>query len=169
MQLFSSLAVLSVLAGSLASHPVQAEPATFVNVFDYASSHDSELSLNDYLGQLDSLKRQFDYLCGDTFCEGEYGNLVSMEFNCSVNPASLVLGQCAWSFAGTTSAIDPATGRVDVTPKFFQCDLGVHGTLADLKIFLAAAAVEGFGSIGIHDAVVPGTTKTLMEKLSECL
>jgi hypothetical protein len=47
------------------------------------------------------LRRNFDDVCGDTFCEGDYSNYESLGFRCSVDDRG-VIGSCVWLFAAST-------------------------------------------------------------------
>lgn len=116
-----------------------------------------------------SLHRQFDDVCGDTFCEGEFGNLTSMGINCAID-ANDVIKACIWTFSGSTVDIDPTTGDFITNAKSFTCDLSLHGPRAQVEAFLlqVASKSEFFGE-GLRQIVIPGGDKTLFEVLSDCI
>lgn len=41
------------------------------------------------------LRLNFDAICGDTFCEGDYTNIQALRFVCSVQRLTGRVGQCA--------------------------------------------------------------------------
>ncbi len=153
--------------------PAQAGAAAFVDANDYfvAEPGFSGLSLRGYYDALDSLKAQFDLICGDTFCEGEFSNLSSLGLDCSVNTATHRVGQCVWTFAGSYADVNPRNGRVSMTRHVQVCQLGFEGTSAELAAFLRAAGEPGYGNQGLRDVAIPGRFdgKALMDVLGDCL
>src|SRR5690606_41745210 len=51
------------------------------------------------------LRRDFDWICGDTFCEGEYSNIQPLRYTCSVHLGSGRIGMCTWVFAASHEEI----------------------------------------------------------------
>ena len=109
------------------------------------------------------LRRQFDEICGDTFCEGDYSNLQPLRFQCSVDARSRRIGACVWSFAGSQESIDPATGHITSQPGFWQCRIPLmpHTSLDRLL-----AALDN--PQPLH-ARLPGTERTVLDGLIDCL
>ena len=70
-----------------------------------------------------ALRDDFDDICGDTFCEGDYNNYESLSFSCSVDQGSGILAECVWVFAASIEEVDPVTGRIDVQGRTWRCQL----------------------------------------------
>jgi hypothetical protein len=112
---------------------------------------------------LSGLKRDFDQICGDTFCEGEYSNIESLRYRCSVRQASGRIGQCVWLFAASNEEIDPETGEVVAAPNFWRCPtpLAPNTTIEELL-----AAVAGQSPLR---APLPRTDRSIYDGLVDCL
>lgn len=109
------------------------------------------------------LERDFDWICGDTFCEGEYSNIHPLRFRCSVHRLDGRIGQCVWVFAASHEEIAAGTGRIGVQRAFWQCRAPLlPGTTIDA--LLAALDVEE----PLY-AALPGTSRTMMDGLIDCL
>ncbi len=110
------------------------------------------------------LAQDFDDICGDTFCEGEFSNIESLRFRCSVDPATGRIGMCAWMFAASNEEIDPVTGRIRVSQRgFWRCRAPiVRGTTIEQFV----DALQGGEPLY---APLPMTTKTMMDGLIDCL
>lgn len=168
-----STAVLAGTSRDLSGRidPLAPGSAEFVSAVDFfAGELLIGFDVNAYFDARESLARQFDAICGDTFCEGEYDNLTPLAFNCSVAKSTRQIGQCTWTFAGAYSEVDAVTGVVDTKHKVFDCDLQVRGSAADLVRFLQEASHGGAsGFEGLRQAVLPGSSRTLMSALGRCL
>jgi hypothetical protein len=87
------------------------------------------------------LGEDFDQICGDTYCEGEYSDYQPLRYRCSVRQRDGVMGQCVWTFAASEASIDPASGKVQVDAQLWQCQSPIEkGTR--LGAFYNALAVE---------------------------
>jgi len=109
------------------------------------------------------LRENFDDICGDTFCEGDYSNIHALRFACSVETGSGILGQCVWTFAASNEEIDAATGRVIVSPKIWRCRSPL-ARKTSIHALLGALA----GERPLY-AVLPGGTKSIYDGLADCL
>lgn len=109
------------------------------------------------------LKHGFDQICGDTFCEGEFTNIQSLRFRCSVRRTTGEIGVCAWMFAASEEEIEPRTGRILVRKGFWRClaPLAPHTTIEELL-----AALQGPSPLY---AALPRSTVSLMDGLIDCL
>jgi hypothetical protein len=109
------------------------------------------------------MKRNFDDICGDTFCEGDYSNIESLRYRCSVNQVSGRIGMCAWVFAASNEGIDSATGEISAQTKFWQCrtPLASHTRIEELLTALA-------GDSPLY-ATLPGSNDTILNGLIDCL
>ena len=149
---------LSAASAAVAATP--AATASYVELGDYLRG---EAEIEAWYEALYRLRDNFDQICGDTFCEGDYSNIQALRLRCSVDSASGLVGRCLWSFAASNEEIDPATGAIRVDAKVWKCRLPlVRGTSA--QALLAAWA----GERPLY-AALPGTAKSAYEGLSDCL
>ncbi|MGJ4731021.1 hypothetical protein [Luteimonas sp. SDU101] len=110
-----------------------------------------------------NLRRDFDWICGDTFCEGEYTNIQPLRYRCSVHRLTGRIGMCVWTFAASHEEIAQATGRIGVQRAFWQCRTPLAaGTTIDQ--LLAALAVDE----PLY-APLPGLQRSVMDGLIDCL
>lgn len=150
-----------------ASLPLAAPAATrgedapqYVDASDYVQG---EAQIDAWFSMLSQLKRGFDEICGDTFCEGDYSNIESLRYRCSVHQASGRIGTCVWVFAASAEEIDPATGEITVVPKFWRCPTPlVQGTTLEEML----AALAGPSAL---DAPLPRSDRSIYDGLTDCL
>ncbi|WP_200945836.1 MULTISPECIES: hypothetical protein [unclassified Lysobacter] len=150
---------LSLLAASPAS--ATAEPAR--DYIEASSYLRSDAEFEAWYGLVHRLRRDFDDICGDTFCEGDYSNIQSLSFRCSVERSSGRIGQCLWLFAASNEDIDPATGRVNVQFQHWRCRAPL-ASRTTMEALLGALA----GDTPMR-APLPGTPRTLYDGLIDCL
>jgi hypothetical protein len=161
---FRSLAVALLLAGIAATDPARAAtPLThpvFVDVYEYFTS-DAQFEAWDAITA--QLVRNFDDICGDTFCEGDYSNIQSLRYRCSVEQATGRIASCVWIFAGSYEEIAAGNGRIDVTSQVWTCPTPLaRGTTIDVLL----DALAGDSPLR---ATLPGTTTTIYDGLVECI
>ncbi|KLJ01147.1 hypothetical protein WQ56_07470 [Luteimonas sp. FCS-9] len=108
------------------------------------------------------LPRQFDQVCGDTFCEGEYTNYQPLRFQCSVRRDDGRIGMCVWSFAASDEYLLPRSGRIVVQPEVRHCRTPLAPG-ATLPAMLDAVA----GGEALH-AALPGG-HSIFDGLVDCL
>ena len=136
------------------------DASQYVDASDYVQG---ETQIDAWLSLLSALKRDFDEICGDTFCEGDYSNIESLRYRCSVEQASGRIGTCVWIFAASDEEIDLATGEIVVMPKFWRCPTPLApGTT--LGALLAALA----GHSPLY-APLPGSDRSIYDGLIDCL
>ena len=139
------------------------------NVFA-RGEHPALTAIGGFAAGQERLAGEFNAICGDTFCAGDFGNLQALSLACSVEAQAQQVGQCIWVFAGSYAFVDRATGKVSMNKQVFECDLGFKGTAADLSAFLVAAAEGGAsGTDGLRQVKIPGGGRTLMDVLLHCL
>ena len=109
------------------------------------------------------LRQNFDDVCGDTFCEGDYSNIESLRLRCSVLQDSGRIGRCVWIFAASNEDIDRAFGRILVQTQDWECRLPIA---SDTGIDELMAALAGDSPLF---AMLPGTQTTIYEGLGDCL
>lgn len=114
-----------------------------------------------YFNATYAIRREFDEICGDTFCEGEYTNLQSLSFRCSTNAGTI--GECSWTFAGAdVSRLASGLHKEKGAP--FVCKIPVVGTAAEL----AAALSPTESGTRLFERTLPGGG-TLNDALGNCL
>ncbi|WP_045761735.1 hypothetical protein [Xanthomonas albilineans] len=116
--LLGLLLTVSVLvcAGARASHAEQTQQA-YVDAMDDAPGEGGET----FADLEQRLVHDFERLCGDTFCAGDYSAYRPLRYRCSVRQRDGVIGQCVWTFGASEASIDPDTGRVLVDARLWQC------------------------------------------------
>jgi hypothetical protein len=169
---YSALIGLSALActapgGSAGSDPLDTVSSSlaakeYVDARSYLTEGEDidrwyELSL--------ALTDDFDDICGDTFCEGDYSNYESLGFDCSVDRSTGRIGQCVWVFAASIEEIDPVTGSIDVHGQTWQCLMPItpETNVGQLLDALAASDERPL------DAGLPGSEQSLYDGLVDCL
>ena len=111
-----------------------------------------------------ALVRGFDDICGDTFCEGDFGNLRAMQLRCSVDRAAGTVTACVWSFAGSYALVregdDPAPV---VESRTWACHLPV---VPGTPLPLLLATLTGRDAL---DTPPPGSHISTYQALTDCL
>jgi len=112
-----------------------------------------------------ALKADFDHICGDTFCEGDYSNYQSLGFRCSIEQGSGQLGQCVWSFAASQDEIDAATGKVTVAGEIWSCPMPLEDdtSASDFLSVLSSSDEQPLFT------PLPGSELSLYDGLVDCL
>lgn len=159
-----SRSFLAAVAFALLPFATQAQTAPAGNYIDVSGYALSDAQYEGWIGLRSNLKQNFDEICGDTFCEGEFSNIESLRFNCSVDQATGRIGMCAWVFAASNEEIDPATGRISISQRgFWRCRTPL---IAGTRIGQLIAALQGDRPLY---APLPHATKTIMDGLIGCL
>ncbi len=112
-----------------------------------------------------ALRSDFDAICGDTFCEGDFSNYESLRFRCSVEESAGTIGSCVWVFAASEEEIVPDTGAVVVTGHTFRCGAPLAPSTA-IRDFVQALSAPGIQPL---QAPLPGTDLSLYDALGDCL
>lgn len=106
------------------------------------------------------LRDGFDEICGDTFCGGDWTNLYSLGFQCSVSSKIGKVRECLWTFAGSQEQVSAADGKVNSSIAFFECRVRPGGNASQL-----VAALAGDDPLR---AEVPGLGGSIYDQLSDC-
>lgn len=132
---------------------------------DAASYFTSSAEIDAWYGLLRELRDDFDDVCGDTFCEGEYSNYKPLRFRCSVEEHAGTIGRCVWVLAASNEEILPSTGEVEVDARTFVCEMPVapETRVVDVVEALSASSVRAI------DTALPGTDRSLYDGLAGCL
>lgn len=107
-----------------------------------------------------NLAEGFDYICGDTFCEGEYPDISPLRFACSVNLNTKRVSRCTWTFAAADIQVDQR-GKLEANTTTKRCTIEIGAKASDL-----AAALSGPEPLY---ATLPGKTTSIYDAISGCL
>ncbi len=141
------------------------EPLRGISYVDARDALSEPEHIDAWYALMSNLKLDFDAICGDTFCEGDYSNYESLGFRCSADPNSGKLGQCVWIFAASTDEIAASTGQVTVHPRSWQCRMPLRrGTT--IRAFLSTLGAPGASAL---HTPLPGSALTLYDGLIDCL
>lgn len=164
MQVRSAWIIASMVMLMTALSPAAwADEEKYVDAVHYPDNERGWDRFHDLAGRL---ARDFDTICGDTFCEGDYSNIQSLRFRCSVERATGLIGECIWTFAGSYEDIDPKSGHVQVDARIWNCKAPLApGTSIDSFY----AALEGARPRGSINAPLPGTKRSIYDGLIDCL
>jgi hypothetical protein len=132
----------------------------FVEDYEYFSS---DAQFEEWFNLTQALRSNFDEICGDTFCEGDYSNIQSLGYHCSVEQASGRIGRCVWTFAGSYEQVDPATGELTVQARTWNCPTP---TAPRTTITALLAALDGDEPLYMP---LPGMQATIYDSLIDCL
>ncbi|HEY4145309.1 hypothetical protein [Pinirhizobacter sp.] len=153
---------LSAMALSATSVHVSTAAETapvYIDAIDYPNQEGGWDAFYDLERRLAS---DFDDVCGDTFCEGDYSNIQHLRYRCSVRVADAVMGECIWTFAGSNQDVDQGSGKVVVNGRIWQCRSPVvPGTM--IGEFYQALA----GRNALH-APLPRGGRSIYEGLTDC-
>ncbi|MCD9032281.1 hypothetical protein LDO32_11150 [Luteimonas sp. Y-2-2-4F] len=129
--------VLAATWPSRAAEPAPPPAGPYVDAPTYVRGDDDRVEA--WYGLTRALKQGFDQSCGDTFCEGEFTNIQSLAYRCSVHATTGRIGMCAWAFAASDETVDPASGKIAVRPQSWACatPLAPGTTLEELLAALA--------------------------------
>lgn len=144
--------------GEALSSQAQPDTAPYVSLVDYDDSA-YQFVWPDIQAKLN---QEFDAVCGDTFCEGDFSNLTALRASCSVASADGTVEDCVWSFAGSLEAVDPHTAAITVDAPTFQCHFHPVGTTAADFVSLLSGSTDA-----IHETL-PGTSGSIYDALVDC-
>jgi hypothetical protein len=165
-------AVITLCFPLVLTTPARAAEPRFVDATTYFSTESGRQLLPSGFAAVEGqLADQFAATCADAFCEGVVSNWTPLALRCSVDQLDHVVGECAWTFAGSTEDVDAVTGQVAVSSDVRTCGLGLQGSAAELAEFLAVAAEAKGHAFGLLMVQVPGRTDglTLFDVLGSCL
>jgi hypothetical protein len=164
---------LLFLAPALSAEAATVSAATpFVDAWTFFGRADTGagMSLAEYDDAIKALGREFDVLCGDTFCDGDFPNLQSLSLDCSVNIYTGKIGECVWTIAGSNTHLDAGSGKLTIRKEVYECNLDIKASAPELAEFLRAAVVPGTtGADGLRGVPLPGSSATLNDVLARCL
>lgn len=157
-----SFFMASGIASSRSAPPTPAAPpgGEYVEVGAYLTR---DADIETWYTAVSRLKQNFDDICGDTFCEGDYSNIQSLSFRCSVEKLTGVVGRCVWIFAASNEEVSPSDGRILVDTHHWRCrsPLARFTRIDDLLTALSGPQPMR--------AMLPGTSKSIYDGLADCL
>lgn len=138
--------------------------ASYADVEEWANEQGDD-AWQTWMGIIGTLRQDFDDVCGDTFCGGDYSNLEPLRFRCSINTTTQVLKNCSYVFGGSYEVVNPTTGTIKVNAKTFSCHISVTGIkLSDFESTLTAA-----GSTAPLQRTLPGKSESIYSSLIGCI
>lgn len=143
----------------LASLPVAAR-GLHVDLIDYPRP---EANWERAYGLEAALAREFDRICADTWCEGDYSNYQILEFRCLVLAHRGTVQRCTWVVAASELAVQADTGVVQVDNGRWTCPMEL-GPGVPVETF--HAALEGPEGL---TAPLPGLDRGLFDVLPDCI
>ncbi len=150
-------------------HPINKTPVTFssepnrtyVAAVDYYATAANQTK---WRNAQSALQLGFDNICGDTFCGSDYGDLQSLEFQCSVTKSTGNVKECEWIFGGSYSVVATKGGALNETDQTWRCKVPVKGSITQLVNVLTAP-----GTDSAIRRPLPGGTATAYDALGGCL
>jgi hypothetical protein len=135
-------------------------PGSYVDVLAYLQT---DAAYEAWFTLRRQLHRNFDAICGDTFCEGDYSNIQSLRYVCSVHRVSGRIGSCAWSFAASEESVARRSGRISAETPAWLC---LSPLVPDTTLEALLDALQGDEPLY---AALPGSSRTLYDGLIDCL
>ncbi len=165
-RLLSSLVVASLLPCALlvgagcegtGSQENDATATQYVDLGDFLTA---DADIERWYEIKRGLTDDFDQICGDTFCGGDFSNIYSLGFTCAVSSKQGRVRECIWTFAASDELIDGATGSIASTVPFYECRFRPTGTV---RHFLPAFVGDEY-----IDSPLPGLEGSLYDGLGDC-
>ncbi|HEY0333875.1 MAG TPA: hypothetical protein VGC74_09225 [Stenotrophomonas sp.] len=125
--------VLPLAGSASAQAPAKAR---YVDAADYPAAGEGWEASHDLERRL---ARDFDQICGDTFCEGDYSDYQPLRLRCSVNAATGMMKRCLWTFAASELSVEPATGHLRTDTRAWACPIGLSRGLTRQEMIVALA------------------------------
>lgn len=151
------LPVLVLLLGATAA---SARAGDYADLIDFPHN---EANWARFYDLQERLIADFDAICPDTFCEGEYSNYLLLQLRCSVHAPSASVAACALVLGAGELEVDTRTGELVDDSRTWGCAAPLApGT--SVEAFHAALAGPG----ALH-ARLPGSAQSLYEALFFCL
>lgn len=115
-----------------------------------------------------NLRKAFEKVCDDTFCEGEFSNIKHIALNCFINGDTAMVDSCHWDFAGSYAYAD---GDVIVKDaRVFQCEFKPEMNIMDLtEIVNSAAGKRMTNPLRVLHTKINNRGETIFDGLSDCL
>jgi hypothetical protein len=105
------------------------------------------------------LFEQFDEICGDTFCGGDWSNLYPLQLACSASAIRGSVRECVWTFGASEEVVEAAGGDITSSIPVFACRFRPQGNARDLVAALADDPLW---------APLPGGDPSVYDQLGDC-
>lgn len=152
-----SFPLLALLLGATAA---PAHAGDYLDLIDFPRNEGNWARFYDLQERLIA---DFDAICADTFCEGEYSNYLLLQLRCAVHAPSATVAACALVLGAGELDVDSLTGELVDHSRTWTCAAPLApGT--SVEAFHAALA----GPDALH-ARLPGSGQSLHEALYFCL
>jgi hypothetical protein len=115
-------------------------------------------------GLITRMTGEFNDVCGDTFCGGDYPNLRPLDLTCAVTSKVGQIHDCLWTFAGSEELVNGTTGALTVSKPSFQCHFK---TTARVPAFITAMTQDDGEDQSIR-RILPGNTVSIYDGLVDC-
>jgi hypothetical protein len=158
----TALALTGCLAqgGSDDSESTEQDVSTvYVDILDFEKTDQGQ-----WYDTIHALNDQFNDECGDTYCEGEWSNLVPLTFGCSVSSKAGSVKDCVWTFAASQVDVDTRTAAIVVDAPVFECSIKMKTTAVKLAKLLSTAEDK----LRVTLPGAPAGMTTIGEQLNEC-
>src|SRR4051794_22774435 len=86
------------------------QDATATQYVDATTFMTTQADKDGWAQMIKRLEGEFDNVCGDTFCGGDYANLTPIGLTCAVTSKVGQIHDCLWTFAGSSEIVTPTTG-----------------------------------------------------------
>lgn len=149
-------------SGSSALSPSKLQKSQFVEVASHLARSEA---LDAWYSIVFALEADFDAICGDTFCEGDYSNIQSLGIRCSVQQTSGRIGSCKWTFAASSEQVVPDSGEIRIESRVWRCELPVP---RGVRVSTMIGALSGHYQEPLY-AALPGTERSVFDGLVDCL
>lgn len=146
-------------SGETADH----RTAAYDDLSDFLSVHD-EPAWERFRRVIQRLEDDFDDVCGDTFCEGDFSRIRSIDLRCSIELATRTIRRCAWVFGASNTSVDPSSGELHVESKTVPCGFAV-----DTEVGAFLGLLDRDAKQAAIDRPLPGTQRSIYDSLVDCL
>lgn len=166
LSLVLGLVVVSSLAagcGSVESDNSQEDDSTATQYLDARAFLSTPAQQASWTQALTKIEGEFNDVCGDTFCGGDYSNLTSLDLTCSVTSKAGDVHDCVWTFGGSSELVQPQTGGLTISKPSFQCHFTAKTTVSKMLATLNAAGTDR----AIQRPLAGGTT-SIYDALGDC-
>ncbi|OQP78207.1 hypothetical protein IA54_007030 [Xanthomonas phaseoli pv. syngonii LMG 9055] len=160
MSRLARLLVLLLLSLTAQIAAAGTPPPTYVDAVDWPANGEGWEAFIDLEQRLD---RDFDNICGDTFCGGDFSDYQPLRFRCSVHRVTGVVRSCIWTFGASEVSVDPRSGYLRSDSRVWRCTAPLKaGTRLDEMYRVLAVANPLFKPL-------PGGAPPIYDGLIGCL
>jgi hypothetical protein len=166
MKYLACVSIAAALTGCLAQggsddseSTEQDVSTTYVDILDFEKT-DQDL----WYDTIHALNNQFNQECGDTYCEGDWSNLVPLTFGCSVTSKAGNVKDCVWTFAASQVDVDTRNAAIVVDAPVFKCSIKMKTTAVKLAKLLSTSS----DMLRTPLPGAPSGATTIGEQLSDC-